>query len=187
MLKNLKKNLKSEQKDKNIFDIVIYGSFIKDKDNFNDIDIMVIFKEGILKERLDKIQSIKNKLKKLTNKKIDIKQMLLFDFFSKELLARSGLLLEGISVFNDKEFSQRLGFKAYTLFYYNLKNLSHTEKVKFNYILAGRNSKGIIEELKAKRLANGVFKVPIENSIIFNKILKNNNVNFSKNNILEES
>ena len=59
-------------------------------------------------------------------------------------------------------------------------------KVKFNYILAGRNTRGIIKELDGERLVNGAVKIPIKNSIIFEKILKSNNVNYHKKNIMEE-
>ncbi|MBR9691788.1 hypothetical protein GOV06_03290 [Candidatus Woesearchaeota archaeon] len=184
MLKRLKKHLESEKKDKTIFDIVIYGSAVKGKSEARDIDIMVIFLEGSLKERLDKIQRIKSKLKKIGN--IDIKQMLLKDFFSSSFLARTGVLLEGISAFNRKRFSETLGFRAFTLFWYNLKRLSHAQKVKFNYILAGRGTRGVLDELNGIRLVNGAVKIPIENSAVFEEILKTNNADYSKKNILEE-
>ena len=58
MLKELRKWLKSEKADKAIFDIVLYGSAVKGKYKPADIDIVVIFKEGTLKERLQKIQSM---------------------------------------------------------------------------------------------------------------------------------
>lgn len=187
MLKNLKKYLESEKKDKTIFDIIIYGSYVKGKEDSRDIDILVIFLEGSLKERLVKIQKIKSKLKnKIKNKKIDIKEILLKELFSPHFLARTGILIEGISIFKNKKFSETLGFKSYTLFWYNLKNLNHTQKVKFNYILAGRNKKGMIEKLKGERLVNGAIKIPIDNSIIFEEILKTNNIHFFKKNILEE-
>ncbi len=185
MLKKLKKYLESAKKDKTIFDIIIYGSAVKGKTEARDVDVMAIFLEGSLKTRLDKIQDIKLRLKK-TIENIDIKQMLLVDLFSSSFMARTGILLGGISVFKDKKFSETLGFKSYSLFWYNLKGLTHSQKVKFNYILAGRNTKGVIEELKGERLVSGAIKIPIKNSIIFEEILKKNNVNYSKKNILEE-
>ena len=54
MLKELKKNLSYLKKDKNIFDIVVYGSSVKGKNHPNDIDIAVIFIEGSLSQRLEK-------------------------------------------------------------------------------------------------------------------------------------
>ena len=55
MLKELKKCLKNKN-DKTIFDILVYGSSVKGKEKPNDIDIVVIFRSGNLKERLFKIQ-----------------------------------------------------------------------------------------------------------------------------------
>ena len=186
MLKTLKKHLESEKKDTTIFDILIYGSALKGKESAEDIDILIIFLEGSLRQRLDKIQEIKNKLKNKINKKLDIKQILLKELFSPEFFAKTGIFLEGFSIFRNKTFSETLGFKAFSLFWYDLKNLTHTQKVKFNYILAGRNTEGIIKSLNGERLVSGAIKIPIENSIEFEEILKRNNINFKKKNILEE-
>jgi predicted nucleotidyltransferase len=187
MLKDLKKYLESEKKDRTIFDIVIYGSFVKGKEKAGDIDIIVIFLEGSLKERLDKLQKIKANLKtRLNSLALDLKQILLKEIFSPSFFAKTGIFLEGISIFNDRKFCETIGFKSFTLFWYNLRELTHSQKVKFNYLLAGRNTKGIINELSGERLVNGAIKIPIENSSIFEEILKNNNISYSKKNILEE-
>ena len=183
MLKDLKKLLESEKKDNTIFDIVIYGSAVKGKETARDIDILVIFLEGSLKERLNKLQKIKSRLKQ---KNLDLKQILLKELFSLSFLARTGIFLEGISVFKNKKFCETLGFKSFTLFWYNLEGLSHSQKVKFNYLLAGRNTKGIIQELNGQRLVSGAVKIPMENSASFEEILKTNNINYSKKNVLEE-
>jgi len=185
MQKKLKKYLESEKRNKKIFDIVVYGSSVKGKSIPKDIDILVIFLEGKLRERLDITQKIKFKIKSLA-KNIDVQQILLKDLFSANFLARTGILLEGISIFRNKKFSEILGFRAFTLFWYSLERLTHTQKVKFNYIMAGRGSlKGMIKELNAERLVNGAIKVPIENSLEFEEILKNNNIIYKKKDFLE--
>lgn len=183
MLKSLEKSLISEQKNADIFDVIVYGSALKGKIVPDDIDIVIIFLRGSLKERLDILQKIKRKIKLDS---ADLKQMLLKDLFSSSFLARTGILLEGWSLFKKRKFSEVLGFKAYTLFWYTLEGLSHSEKVKFNYILAGRNSEGVMAEMKGERLANGAVKIPIENSLAFEEIIKNNKINYKKKNILEE-
>ncbi|MGV8169461.1 MAG: nucleotidyltransferase domain-containing protein [Candidatus Nanoarchaeia archaeon] len=185
MLKDLKKLLESEKHDKRIFELVIYGSILRNNSKPKDVDIAVIFLEGTLRERLDKIQEIKNKLKTL-NLNLDIKQVLLKDFFAPEFLARTGILTEGYAVFNKKNFCETLGFRAYTIFTYALEGLNHTQKVKFNFILSGRNGEGMLEKMNAVRLAGGVIKVPINNALTAETILKNNNVKFSRKNVLEE-
>lgn len=185
ILEKLRKCLKAE-KEERIFDIVIFGSLVKGKPDPRDIDIMVIFIEGSLKERVDIIQGIKSRIKKKIDANLDIKQCLLKDLFSPEFLARTGILLEGYSIFKAKKFCETLGFSSYSLFWYNLKNLSHSQKVKFNYILAGRNQKGVIELLNGTRLMSGVVKIPIEHSLEFENIVKNNKITYNKKNILEE-
>jgi predicted nucleotidyltransferase len=187
MLNSLGKLLESEKKDKSIIDIIAYGSSVKGKDTPSDIDIMILFADGSLRERLNKLQDIKTKIKTKMTEKVDVKQMLLKDFFDSAFLARTGILLEGVSIFNGNSFSETLGFKSYALFWYNLANLNHTQKVIFNYILAGRKRKGVIEELEGIRISNGAIKIPIKNSLTFEKILQNNNISFNKKNILEEA
>ena len=93
---------------------------------------------------------------------------------------------EGFSAFKNRKFCQTLGFESYALFWYDLRGLSHAQKVKFNYILAGRNQEGIIGLLRGRRLARGVIKIPIENSLEFDEILKSNNIKYNKKSILEE-
>lgn len=183
MLNSLKKRLESEKKDEDLFDIVIYGSITKGSNNPRDIDLLAIFLKGSLRERLDKLQKIKSKL---SDHNIDAKQILLKDLFLDEFLARTGIFLEGISLFKDKKFSETLGFRPYALFSYGLKGLTHTEKVKFNYILSGRNVEGVLKQLGGIRVASAVIKVPIQNSLIFEEILKANKVNYLKKNLLEE-
>src|SRR3989304_6680246 len=186
MLNTLKKLLESEKKSKEIFDIVIFGSLMKGEEKPRDIDILVIFLEGTLRERLEKIQKIKFNLKKIINEEIDIKEILLKDLFSPNFLAREGIFLEGFSVFNNRNFSETIGFRGHSLFWYNLKEMSHAQKVKFNYILAGRGTRGVIEQLEGERIVNGAVKIPIKNSLVFEGILKANKVDYRKKNVLEE-
>lgn len=182
MLEELKKCLKIELKDKKIFDIVIYGSLVKNKENPNDIDILVIFNEGNLKERLDKIQSIKHKIKR--KEKIDIKGALWRELFQEEFFARSGVFLEGVSAFTGKSFAERIDFNGFAIFIYRLTNKPHAEKVKFNYILTGRKAEGLIKKLEGKHLAPGVIEIPIKNSLEFEDVLKKNNINYFKKEVL---
>ena len=186
MLKNLKKSLISEKKNKNIFDIIIYGSMVKGKLKPLDVDVVVIFSDGKLAERLEKLQDIKNKIKKVSDIKIDIKQMVLKDFFSPGFFARTGVLLEGFSLFNNKPFSKTMGFKSFSIFSYTLKGLTHTQKIKVGYIFNGRNSIGMIEQLKGERIGSGAIKIPIENSMEFEELLQKNNIQYKKINVLKE-
>ncbi|MFH1636986.1 MAG: nucleotidyltransferase domain-containing protein [Candidatus Woesearchaeota archaeon] len=184
ILEELKKKLKSEKG--NVFDIIIYGSLMKGKTKPNDIDVIVVFNSGTLKERLGELQSIKSRIRDISSIKIDAKQILLKDLFAPEFMARTGIMLEGYSVFREKGFSETLGFKAFSIFCYSISEMSHSQKVKFNYILAGRGDEGLIKILDGERMASGAIKIPIRNSIEFEEFLKKNNVKFSKKNVLEE-
>ena len=180
MLTELRKSLKNEKKDQTIFDIVIFGSAVKGKSRPNDIDIMVIFREGKLKERLNQIQKIKKKIKI----KVDLKGILWEELFQKEFFGRTGIFLEGISLFDGQSFSKKIGFLPSVIFLYNLKDKTHNEKVKFNYLLSGRGTQGMVKRLGGKHLSPGVIEIPIKNSSEFEEILKDNGIKYSKREVL---
>ena len=169
---------------KEIFDIAIYGSFVKGKNDFNDVDIIIIFIETNLEKRLEIGQKFKERIKEEI-KNIDIKTMNIKELFDANFLARQGLLIAGISLIKNKRLAEILGFKGYSLFTYNLKNLNHNDKTKFTYILIGRNSEGIIKSLKGKQLGKGAVKIPIENSSQFSEFLDKWKVEYRKSDILE--
>lgn len=181
MIEELKKSLKSQIKDE-ILDIILYGSSVKGKQTQGDIDLAVIFKEGNLRERLNRIQDIKRKIR--TNNKVDIKGILLVDLFKEEFFGRSGIIFEGISLRDGKQFCNKIGFENSSLFIYNLKGKSHTEKVKFNYIMSGRYGRGVLEVLEGNQLGPGIVLIPVKNSIEFESLLKKQNISYSKKNIL---
>jgi len=114
MLTSLRKWLNEEKKDNSIFDIVLYGSSVKGKSNPSDVDIAVIFRHGSLKDRLEKIREIKKKIK-LKNK-LDMKGLLLEDLFKPDFFARSGIFLEGISIFDGTYFCEKIGFSGCVFF-----------------------------------------------------------------------
>src|SRR3989344_5419937 len=154
---------------KEIFDIAIYGSFVKGKNDFNDVDIIIIFIETNLEKRLEIGQKFKERIKEEI-KNIDIKTMNIKELFDANFLARQGLLIAGISLIKNKRLAEILGFKGYSLFTYNLN---------------GRNSEGIIKSLKGKQLGKGAVKIPIENSSQFSEFLDKWKVEYRKSDILE--
>jgi predicted nucleotidyltransferase len=184
MLKQLEKCLASE-KDENIVDIVLYGSAAR-QDDARDVDILVILKDGSLRERLEHLTRIKAKVKAvLTGRMLDIKQIALPEFFSPAFMARQGVLLDGVSLRDGVPFCERLGFKSFALFSYSLKGLSHAQKVKFNYVLAGRGGVGMLERVVGQRLAAGAAKVPRQAAAVFEEILMRNKVVYTRSDILE--
>lgn len=185
LISNFKKNRNILKQNKaEIFDIVVYGSVVKGKVKPNDIDIMAIFLSGSLKDRLEIIQQIKLQLEKSYDLPLDLKSMLISDFFKPEFLARQAIILEGISIIDGKQVGNKFGFKAYKIFTYNLSNLNNTKKTQYIYALNGRYDKGVLQRLEGKSLGKGVIIVPIKNSLEFEEFLESWNTNFKAENIL---
>src|SRR3989338_1336464 len=113
MLEKLKKWAKKESIHKDIFDIVLFGSYAKGKARPNDLDIAVIFKTLPLKERLLVVQELKRKLTlaiKNTVKgdiKIDMKGILWQELFEYSFFGRTGIIWEGISLLTGKLFAEK--------------------------------------------------------------------------------
>ena len=184
-LKFLELNCKKFNKEnKEIWDIVIYGSFVKGKTDFNDIDIMVIFQNVSLNNRLEISQNLKHILKKEI-KDMDIKTMNFEDFFDESFFARQGILIEGLSLIKNKPLAELIGFKGSSIFSYNLKNLNHNKKTQFTYALSGRKSVGVLKLSKGISLGRGAVKIPIKNSLEFESFLQKWNIEYKKRNILE--
>jgi len=188
MLKKYQKLLKSicnkfKKKHKDVADVVIYGSSVKGKINSRDTDIMVIFFSTELKIRLEYVQELKNQLR-VSLESIDVKSMNFSDFFDCAFLARQGILIEGISLIDQKPLSEKLGFKGYALITYNLANLSHTEKIRFNYALNGRKGIGVLQDLKGISLGKGVVQIPIVNSLTFEEFLEKWNIKYKSKHAL---
>jgi len=179
---NLLKSESKKLKSKELFDIILYGSSVKGKREINDIDIIFIFHNLPLEKRLEIIQKFKLKL---NIRNLDIKSINLKELFDKTFLARQGIILEGISLLDGKPFSKKLGFESFSLFEYNTKSLSNTEKVKLTFALNGRRKeKGLIDKLNAKKLGNGKIIIPITNSNLFSEFLEKLNIKFTLKNIL---
>jgi len=184
-LKYLESNCKNFKKEnKEIFDIVIYGSSMKGKTNSSDVDLMLVFKDRPLSKRLELSQNLKSILKNEINN-IDIKTMNLQDFFDEAFFARQGILIEGLSLITNKKLTELIGFKGFSIFTYNLKKLDHNKKTLFTYALSGRSSEGVLKSLSGIRLGRGAVKIPIGDSIEFESFLKSWNTDYKRKDILE--
>lgn len=187
-LRFLESESKNFAKNKGIFDIILYGSFIKGKIEARDIDILIIFNEKSLKERTEIAEEFKEKTSGKINRKInelDIKTINISELFENDFLARQAILTEGYSLIDTIPLSEKMGFLSYALFTYNLKNLDHNNKTKFTYSLIGRKkSPGILKKLNAKPIGKGAVLLPIENSSVFEDFLKAWKINYIKKNIL---
>lgn len=182
-LKYLISECKKFAKEHDVFDIILFGSASKGKTDARDIDIILLFNEKPLKERIEIAQKLKEILKKKISN-LDIKTANLKELFEEEFLARQSILTEGFSLIHNTPFSKTLGFEGYALFSYNLKNLNHNEKTKFTYALIGRNSAGVLKNLKAVPLGKGAVMIPIKDSLNFERFLNEWKINYIKKSIL---
>ncbi len=170
-------------KKEKLFDIILYGSAVKGKDEPRDIDIVLIFLDKELRERLDIAQQFKKDLPK--ELKFDVQTMNVSDLFDSSYFARQGILIEGYSLVSGRKFSDKFGFKGYSLFSYNLSNLNHNQKILFTYSLSGRGKEeGMIKKVNGKSVGRGAFLIPIESSLMFEEFLEKWKLKYSKRNML---
>jgi len=182
-LKRLKSKLKYYLKNKNIIDIVLIGSFLKDKEKPRDIDIIIIFTEKNYKIIEELAFQIKEGLSEIVkNKEIHIEPIIIHNLFKEKIF--SSILHEGFSIKNNKYFSELTGFNAFSLFTFSLNNLSKIEKVKFSQALYGRKNNGLLYEEKGKPLGKGSFIVPIQKQELFKEMLNKWKVKYKLNRTL---
>ncbi len=161
----IKNKLKKYLKDKEILDIILFGSFVKGKEDFQDIDIAVISDKKI----------------KIDIPKFHVAFLSVKDFFINPPALINTLLREGYSIKNNKPFSGIYNFKSRVLFNYDLSLLTPSLKVKVVNALRGKKQeKGLVLENKGEWMANNVFLSPIENSFVFEKLFMNFKIKFKK-------
>lgn len=162
---SIKNKLGKYLKDKNVLDIIVFGSLMKGKTSPNDIDIAIITKEDI----------------NVNIPNFHISLLKPEDFFINPPSIVHTLLREGYSLKNERPFCQIYKFSNKVLFKYELTNLKLSMKVKIVNILRGKNKeKGLVEESKGEWLANQVFFVPVGNEHILEKFFLNFKIKFNK-------
>ena len=161
-MKQLVKKLKPLlAKNKDIIDIILFGSFVKGKGNASDIDVALLSEVSI--DRL----KMKKELEVLLGKKIDLQILTLYDY-SKPLWI--SLIREGFSVKHDAFLHQLYKIEPLVLYKYSLKELPVSKKVMFERAL--KNFAGV------QRISNRVVLVPIVKTEEFTDLLKLWNIDF---------
>lgn len=158
-MKQLAKKLKGLLKNKDIEDILIFGSLAKNKARVNDLDLAVILNNDIPKTGL------MEKIQKLSNKKIHLQKITIKDYDKFIWLT---LIKEGYSVKHNKFLHETYHIKPMVLYKYSLKELTLSKKVMFERAI--KNFK------KIEKLSNQVVLVPIEISGEFSDFLKSWNL-----------
>ena len=168
MLKELLKNTKLMFKIQNIIkknedkilDIIIFGSVVKGKEKPRDIDLLIIYKTKIDTE----LNYMIKKEFEFLGFEIDLISKSYKDLFKSTFLARESYLSEGYSLVQKKFVADGLGYKPMILFRYDIKNFNKSQRMRFYYSLYGRNSKGMLKELKLYKFSERIIISPVENS-----------------------
>ncbi|MFT4326236.1 MAG: hypothetical protein ACMXYK_01925 [Candidatus Woesearchaeota archaeon] len=158
MLLHLPKTVMSNLQDINY--IVQYGSSLYN-DKPSDIDLAVFYTQIPLKEQLIKSQQIKKEVQKLTYIPIHIQSFTWNSFLTSHNFAKTGIL-QGIDVITQKEFSLYFDLQCSLHIQYNLQSLSKTEKIRFHYLLHGKQKNGLLQKVKGKLIAPGLIEIPIQ-------------------------
>lgn len=156
--------------EEDVFDIVQFGSSLESED-YNDIDIAVIYKSFSLKKQLEHSQKIKKQLQEIFNN-IDVKSFSLEKFFSPSNFARENILFKGKSLVSGKYFCENFGLKPKLLIKYKLEELKKSHKVKVNYWLTGKAGKyGLLRESGGELVKPGIVEVdPLSEVLIVSKL-----------------
>ena len=169
MLKELLKNTKFlsdirtfyNNNEKEVIDIILFGSVIKGKSKPSDIDLLIIYKS---KDNIDLNYQLKKQLEKY-KLNMQITSKIYPDIFKTNFKARESILSEGYSLVNNISISEGLGYSNLKLFKYELKNLNKSERMRFYYALYGRNNaEGVLKDLNAKKFSDTIILCPIANS-----------------------
>ena len=159
MLKNSKKysKLKNEWKNwKEVVDILIFGSSVRGKSVPADIDVCIVFRNAVEINILKKVQNI-------LGEKYHVSALTVDNFFTKPHTLAATMLLEGKSILSGRKFSDTFSARPWILYSYDISKEPAATKVRFVYLLRGRNkSQGIVESWKGQFIAHNVFIIPLE-------------------------
>ena len=143
-LLKIKSRLKKLIRDKEIYDVVLFGSFVKGKSMPSDIDLAIISEK-----KIGRVPGF------------HVSNLNIRDFFKPVSLIKT-LFREGYSLKKGLAFSEVYGFKNKCLFRYDLRNLNPSKKVKIVNFLRGRGKeKGLVLEKGGKWISNQVFFCPV--------------------------
>lgn len=159
-MKQLAKTLKPVlRKNKQIVDIIIFGSTTKNKLVPRDTDIAILTEGGLNRP------AIKKELEEKIGKKIDLQILTLKEY---KLPLWITLMREGYSVMHEKYVYELYGIRPFILYKYSLKSLTASKKVMFERAIKSFQT--------VKKLSNRVVLVPINISGEFSDFLKSWNI-----------
>jgi predicted nucleotidyltransferase len=160
--------------------IILFGSVLTEKQTSeSDIDFFVVLdttEELSLCPEREKIFSLANMLLERYNRHIHVtitnkKYEGIEDYFVQKVFGE-GLILYAthlpIKINN-------ISLKPYTFISYDLKKLTHSEKMKIRYHLFG-HKEGLLKKWDGRKIGPGTFMIPTENLFKFENFLNRYNV-----------
>ncbi len=189
MLKSLLKNkefskiIKEFLKKLEILDIILFGSAVREKDEPQDLDILVLYSNQDSKNT-ETSYELRKRLEKLF-KNIQVISKTYAQLFKPEFQARISLLSEGYSLRNGNFISRGLGYKNIILFKYSLGDLSKSKRMIFYYTLYGRNKeKGLLEKNNAVKFSDSIILAQTENSETIKEFFEKSKIEYRQTPIL---
>lgn len=167
MLKGLSQKLKPLlKKHKFLEDIIIFGSFVREKAHPKDIDLAFL-----VHEKTTAVEDVEEESRKLLPEfRIDIIVMTLKEIYSSLWLS---IITEGWSVAQDAFLPGLYGIQPSILYKYSLKTMTPVQKVQFD-----RGMKILLEELEGIRLTRTIILIPLQKSGQFEDFLKTWKIEF---------
>ncbi len=142
-------------------DIIIFGSFAREKSNPRDIDIALLVNQ----KNDSEIDDIENQLHKiLPDLNVDIIIVSIKELYNPVWFS---IMNEGFSILKNKFFRDIYGMKASRLYKYSIKKLNPVEKVQFD-----RGLKIILKKIDGIRLVRTVVLISMNKSEQFEEFLK---------------
>lgn len=155
-LSRLKYEWKKDWKNQ-IVDIFIFGSSVKGKLSPNDVDICLVFRDKMDINVVKKIEGI-------LGVRYHISSLLIDNFFNNPHSLAKTILNEGISLISGRGFAEIFSLRPQALYSYSLSNEHSGKKVRFVYLLRGRDgNEGLVKKWKGYFISNNAFIIPICN------------------------
>lgn len=181
-----------------VLSIFLFGSVTKEEaDKRSDIDFLIVFDTernvNKLKEKKEITQIVLDLERKFDRGMQVVFSNKKFDGFDRQFLEE--VFKEGILLFGrvPQIDIQKLKLRPHSLFYYSLRGMSKSDKMRVRRALYGHKTikkykgktyksevKGLIEHLNGQRTGIASVLIPTKNSSIFINTLKNFGVKYQK-------
>lgn len=164
-----------------VWDIVLYGSYVRGKETARDLDIAIILSKSLdIGKKLDLSYECRKIFESAVSFEVDVKAVDIKDFLDSNFLAKQGIIAEGYLILRKKYLADLLGFKTFVIVKYNLKGLTHSQKKMLYYALKGRRGKkGVLANTNGELLSKCILKIPIQAVYQIENLLNSHKLNYN--------